>query len=49
VNPRSATGMKQGRRVRGGDQGVRRVRNPAFAGRMGEVSLSVAAAVSFKR
>jgi hypothetical protein len=42
----SVTGMKQGRRARGGDEGVKRVRNPADAGRFGEVSRAVAAAAS---
>jgi hypothetical protein len=41
--------MKQGRRVRGGDEGVKRVRNPADAGRFGEVSRAVAAAANFMR
>jgi hypothetical protein len=41
--------MKQGRRARGGDEGVKRVRNPAGAGRFGEVSRAEAAAAGLKR
>jgi hypothetical protein len=43
------TGMKQGRTARGGDEGVKRVRNPAFAGRSGEASPAQAAAAGLKR
>jgi hypothetical protein len=45
----SVTGMKQGRRVRGGDEGVERVRNPVGAGRSGEAIPAAAAAMFLKR
>jgi hypothetical protein len=48
-NPTSATGMKQGRAVRGGDEGVQRVRNPAGAGRSGLEAPAAEAATFLER